>query len=45
MLAKKDIKVPINKTGTGYMDSINDKKAKPKNPIVPMPINITKIIC
>lgn len=40
-LANNAIIVPIKSTGTGYIDYISDKKAKPKKPIVPIPINIT----
>jgi len=43
MLANRDISVPISRTGTGYIDSMMDKYATPKNPIVPIPIKMTEI--
>ena len=45
ILANTAINVPINKTGTGYIDYINDRKARPKKPILPIPIKIIRKIC
>jgi hypothetical protein len=45
MLAKTAINVPISKTGTGYIDSMIERKASPKKPILPIPIKVIRIIC